>query len=307
MFQENANLSDILAIIAKQVEKNTGKTVDQVLKEAQEAEIRGEKITLPQAVAEQKQEVQAQLPMWGERIRGVPNGVLRSALFTATKRGKRAYFERMKIASVDGVIVLFTGPRLDQADLDVWEQCLHIARTHGLGNVIQFTAHGFLKSIGRSTGKSDHEWLKGAFARLRTSDVELSDGKRTFFGALISHGQRNEETGFYELALNPRIASLYNDDGWTGQDWEQRKTLKGKPLALWLHGFYSSHAKPYDYKIETLYKLCGSEAKEVKEFKRTLSESLPHLCEATGWNCRIEGDKVQIFKTPEQLIKRLAK
>lgn len=300
-------MSDILAIIAKQVEKNTGKTVNQVLEEAQQAEIRGEKITLQQAVAEQKQEVQPQLPMWGERIRGVPNSVLRSALFTATKRGKRQYFEGVQIASVDGVTVVFTGPRLDQADLDVWEQCLHLARTEGLGNTIQFTAYGFLKAIGRDTGKAQREWLKGAFRRLRTSDVELSDGKRTFFGTLISHGQKNEETEKYELVLNPKIASLYNDDGWTGQDWEQRKKLMGKPLALWLHGFYSSHAKPYDYKIDTLYKLCGSEAKEMKEFKRTLSESLPHLCEATGWNCRIEDDKLQVFKTPEKLIKRLAK
>lgn len=300
-------MSDILAIIAKQVEKNTGKSVDQVLKEAQEAEIRGEKIALPQTVAEQKQEVQPQLPMWGERIRGVPNSVLRSALFTATKRGKRQYFEGVQIASVDGVTVVFTGPRLDQADLDVWEQCLHLARTEGLGNTIQFTAYGFLKAIGRDTGKAQREWLKGAFRRLRTSDVELSDGKRTFFGALISHGQKNEETEKYELVLNPKIASLYNDDGWTGQDWEQRKALIGKPLALWLHGFYSSHAKPFDYKVDTLYKLCGSEAKEMKEFKRTLSESLPHLCEATGWNCRIEDDKLQVFKSPEQLVKRLAK
>ena len=47
--------------------------------------------------------------------------------------------------------------------------------------------------------------------------------------------------------------------------------------------------------------------KETKEFKRALLESLPSLCETTGWNCRIEGDKVQIFKTPEQLVKRLTK
>lgn len=296
--------------LVKILAKAQGKTVEQVqsdMKAMQEAEIRGEKITLPQQVHEQKQEIQSQLPLWGEKIRGVPNSVLRSALFSATKRGKRAYMERVKVASVDGISVVFTGPRLDQADLDVWEQCLHLARSEGLGNTIQFTAYGFLKSIGRNTGKSDKEWLKGAFARLRTSDVELSDGKRTFFGALISHGQRNEETEKYELVLNPKIASLYNDDGWTGQDWEQRKALIGKPLSLWLHGFYSSHVQPYDYKVETLYKLCGSEAKEMKEFKRTLSESLPHLCAATGWNCRVEGDKLQVFKSPEQLIKRLAK
>lgn len=296
-------MTEPLSLIAKHVLTATGKTVSEVLADA---EIHGEKINLPKK-AEEKREIQLQLPMWGERVRGVPNSVLRSALFTATKRGKRQYFERQKIASVDGISVVFTGPRLDQADLDVWEQCLQIARTTALGTRINFTAHAFLKAIGRSTGKSDHEWLKAAFARLASSVVELKDGKRAYFGGLISYGARNDETGFYELELNPKIASLYNDDGWTGQDWDQRKKLIGKPLALWLHGFYSSHSNPFDYKIETLWKLCGSEAKELKEYKRTLSESLQHLNEATGWKCRIENDKLQVFKTPEQIIKRLAK
>jgi hypothetical protein len=296
-------MKDILfSRIAKAQDKDLAK-VKALSIAIEEAEIRGEKLTLP--APEQKQEAQAQLPMWGERVRGVPNSVFRSALFTATKRGKRQYFEGVQIAAVDGISVVFTGPRLDQADLDVWEQCLHLARTEGLGNTIQFTAYGFLKAIGRDTGKAQREWLKGAFRRLRTSDVELSDGKRTFFGALISHGQKNEETEKYELCLNPKIASLYNDDGWTGQDWEQRKQLIGKPLALWLHGFYSTHAKPYDYKIETLWKLCGSEAKELYKFKQILSEAIKDLSVTTSWTCRIENDKLQVIKSPKQLIKRL--
>jgi len=69
------------------------------------------------------------------------------------------------------ISVVFTGPRLDQADLDVWEQCIHIARTSALGNTIQFSAHGFLKAIGRNTGLSQHEWLKGAFARLQRPHI----------------------------------------------------------------------------------------------------------------------------------------
>ncbi len=296
----------LLARIAKAQGKSL-EQVQQVIKEAEKTEIRGHKVhinVVKQSVSE-NQEVQVQLPMWGERIRGVPNSVLRSALFTATKRGKRQYFERQKIASIDGIKVIFTGPRLDQADLDVWEQCLHLARTEGLGNTIQFTAYGFLKAIGRNTGKSDREWLAGAFARLRTSDVEINDGKRAFFGALVSSGQKNEETEKYELVLNPRIASMYNDDSWTGIDWEQRKALMGKPLALWLHGFYSSHAKPFDYKVETIHGLCGSETSEMKVFKQNLQEALKDLAIATGWFCRIENNKVQIFKDQSHLLARL--
>ncbi|AGR71126.1 trfA family protein [Burkholderia pseudomallei MSHR303] len=88
----------------------------------------------------------AQLPLWPEPMRGVPNGVLRSALFGAIKRGKRRYMERESIACVSGVSIVYTGPRLDQSDLDVWEGALHLARVAKLGNRIDFTEKIFFAS-----------------------------------------------------------------------------------------------------------------------------------------------------------------
>jgi hypothetical protein len=291
---------EILQIIAKA----QGKTIEQVKKEITNNDEVIE-TSLPVKTKSKKQVTQ-QLPLWSDSVRGVPNAVLRSALFTATKRGKRQYFERQKIASLEGIEVVFTGPRLDQADLDVWEQCLHIARMQNLGNNIQFTASSFLKEIGRNVGKSDHEWLKGAFARLAGSVVEISNGKHSFFGALISGGRKNEDTGFYELYLNPKISSLYGNDGWTAQDWEQRKKLIGKPLALWLHSFYSTHSNPYEYKIETIWRLCGSETKELYKFKQNFISALKDLAEATGWHCSTENNKAKVLKILEKTTKRLA-
>ena len=72
-----------------------------------------------------------------------------------------------------------TGAQLDQADLDVWEQVLHLARTQSLGTKCYFTAHGFLKSLGRQTGTA-HEWLGDALARL----AEIT-GPADLFGTLI--------------------------------------------------------------------------------------------------------------------------
>jgi hypothetical protein len=80
-----------------------------------------------------------QLPLWPEPMRGVPNGILRSALFGAVKRGKRRYLEREAVAAVDHIDIIYTGPRLDQADLDVWEGALHLARLIPLGDRIEFT------------------------------------------------------------------------------------------------------------------------------------------------------------------------
>lgn len=237
------------------------------------------------------------LPLWPDAVRGVPNSVLRSALFGAIKRGRRAYLQREPLASVDGVTVLFTGPRLDQADLDVWEQCLHLAREEGLGSRVQFAAHGFLRAIGRSTGGKDVEWLKGAFARLSSSVVEIKDGGRAYFGAMLHGGARDDETGAYSIEMNPKIVALYGREGWTQVEWQQRQALKGHPLAQWLHGFYTTHAKPYPYRVETLHKLCGSQAKNLTDFRKDLRKALESLQGLAGWRGDVAHDGLVIVET----------
>lgn len=239
-----------------------------------------------------------QLPMWPVAVRGVPNAVLRSALFGAIKRGKRAFQQRVKKASVEGVTVIHTGPQLDQADLDVWEQCLQLARTGGLGTRIQFSAAGFLKAIERGVGGKDIEWLKGAFARLTSSVVEVADGKRAYFGPMLIGGARDDETGHYVIEMNPNIVSLFGYDGWSSVEFKARRALKKQPLSQWLHGFYSSHARPFAMRVETLHRLCGSENKQLAGFRRELVDALNRLAEVTWWSWQIDdGDLVHVTKT----------
>ena len=254
-----------------------------------------------------------QLPLWPDPVRGVPNSILRSALFGAIKRGRRTFMQGEPVASYEGVTILQTGPRLDQADLDVWEQCMHLARTGGLGTRIQFAAHGFLKEIGKNTSGANHEWLRNAFRRLASTVVEIKDGKRAYFGPMLHHGTRDDETGHYCIEINPAIVSLYGSDGWSAVEFEQRKALKRQPLAQWLHGFYTTHAAPYPIKVETIHRLSGSEARQMKHFRAELREALAKLEAATGWTWEIDGaDLVQISKKPSasqgrHLIRKMVK
>lgn len=284
------------------------KTLDQLLKTAKARGKTGP-VELPGDLMKPDEPSNvARLPMWPNAVRGMPNAVLRSALFGAIKRGKRAYQERVKKASVEGVTVIHTGPQLDQADLDVWQHCLHLARTDGLGTRIQFTAGGFLKAIERGTGKSQHEWLKGAFARLSSSVVEVAEGKRAYFGPMLIGGARDDETGHYVIEMNPKIAALFGTDGWSGVEFETRRALKGQPLAQWLHQFYLSHARPFGFKVETLHRLCGSENAAIKGFRQELRQALERLAEVTGWTCEIdENDVVNVAKTPTLSQRRTIK
>ena len=259
---------------------------------------RGQRTAALQPVGTDKP-LEVQLPLWAQVCRGVPNSVLRSALFGVMRHGPRSFQQRVQKASVEGVKIIHTGPQLDQADLDVWEQALQLARTGGLGCRIQFTASHFLKSIGRGTGKSQHEWLKGVFARLAASVVEIKDGHRAYFGAILHHGGRDDQTGRYVVEMNPKIIELYGLDGWSSVEFGQRMALKKRPLAQWLHGYYSSHAKPFPVKIETLHRLCGSQNASLKGFKQDLKLALEKLQEVTSWIWTIDdSDLVHLSKVP---------
>ena len=241
-----------------------------------------------------------QLPLWPEAKRGAPNAVLRGALFAAVHKD-RPYLEGALLAAQGGITVRFTGKQLNQADLDVWEQVLHLARTQALGTECHFTAHGFLKALGRSTGKMNHEWLQTALERLNGAVVRISDGCRTYFGTLIERGVRDEDTGRYVVKINPELAEFYGRSQWTQIDWEKRQQLRGKPLALWLHGFYASHASPFSLRIAYLHKLSGSQTKQLKHFKQNLTQALRDLQAAGAIKVfEIQGDLVHVQTIPSK-------
>ena len=238
------------------------------------------------------------LPVWPESTRGVPNSALRGALFAAIQGKDRRALKRELLAVQQGIEIRFTGWQLDQSDMDVWEQALHFARRHPLGNRCQFTAHSFLKALGRKTGKSQHEQLKDNLTRLTGCAVEITHDRMTYCGNLLEF-YRDEDTSRYRLEINPKIKALY-DAGFTYIDWHQRQALRGKPLALWLHGFLASHAEPYPLKLETLHRLSGSRTKQIYHFKANLIAALRDLQAIGAINSYvIDGNNlVTINRTP---------
>lgn len=76
------------------------------------------------ATPKKQQDVPAALvlPIWPDATRGVPNVILRSALFGVAKpagKGGRSYMQRALIAATGDIKILQTGPRLEQSDLEL--------------------------------------------------------------------------------------------------------------------------------------------------------------------------------------------
>ena len=251
---------------------------------------------------------QLSLEPWANLARGVPNVALRNALFGISK-SRKTYKKRTLINSLDGIEMRFKGETFNQTDFDVWAMLLHLGRLQPLGTKVEFTAHAFLKALGRGTGKTQHEQLKEEFARLGSGWVEITwtKEKKTFASQLVSKLFRDEATGRYVVVLDKDVMQLF-DDGYTLLDWESRLALGNNNLAKWLQNHYSSHASAFPYKVETLHRLSNSSG-ELKEFRRMLRAALDELVRVgTLESWTIEDDLVHAIVVPsESQIKHLKK
>jgi hypothetical protein len=250
-----------------------------------------------------------QLPLWPEPVRAVPNGFLRSALFGAIARGKRRYIDGEQLAALDGIEIRYTGQRLDQGDLDVWESVLHAVRLQELGSQCRVTSYALLKLMGKTDTGKNRATLHNRIERLVANAVTVKQGRYTYIGGLIRFAAKDEETQEWVIELDDKLRPLFAADQFTQVEWAVRHKLDGKPLAQWLHGFYASHAAPFPLKIETLHRLCGSEAGEMWKFAQTLRKALDDVAEASaahgeGFSYEIRGDLVHVEKKAQGAQRR---
>ena len=264
-----------------------------------EAEAKASKKPAKKSAVARKDDRQMMLELWPEATRGVPNAILRGSLFGISTE-RRIYKKRTLVAAVEGYEIRFKGETFNQTDLDVLEAMLHLAMPHPLGKKVEFTVHSFLQELGRGVGKTQHEQFKEEVMRLATGGIEITDVKAemTFIGTLIQKAYRDEKTGRYVIIFDKDMLSLY-ESGYTLIDWQQRMALGKNNIAKWLHGFYSTHAAPFPYKVETLLKLCGSTT-TTKAFKVALKKALAELVTVEAiqsWSID-HADLVHINRTP---------
>lgn len=274
--------------------------------ELAKARVTAIKKATPKAKAPAKQ---LSLELWPDAVRGVPNVALRNALFGIAK-DRKVYQKRTLIKSIEGIELRFKGETFNQTDFDVWAMLLHLGRLQPLGMKVEFTAGAFLKALGRGTGKSQHEQIKEEFARLMSGVVEVTwtKEKRSFASQLVSKIFRDDETERYVAILDKDILKLFAE-GWTMLDWESRQALGKNNLAKWLQNQYSSHAKPYPMRVETLRELCGSGTQDLSKFRTMLRAALDELVRVgTLKSWTIENGLVSVVVVPSKSqIKHLSK
>jgi hypothetical protein len=229
------------------------------------------------------------LPLWANDVRGLPNAMARSALFNVAghRAGKRELLKQKPIEALSGIAMTYTGEELRQDDEDVFLQLLHIGRSQDLGTVVRFTGYAMIKDLGWDNSSKGYNRLIECISRLKATSLELkvadpngTDGVMGYGGGLIDKFHyRDIASGSpmreWEVLLDAKIVALFTPNSYSRLDWTTR--LRLKPMAKWLHSFYHTHQTPFPMKVATFHSLMGSKAKQLRQFRASLKESLQEL------------------------------
>jgi hypothetical protein len=263
------------------------------------------------ALLSNKEELAVQLPACPESQRIAPNAILRSAIFGVVKRGKRRFVEGktpLAVSSWSGSSIKYFGQQLDQYDLDVWLQALHLARQQDLSDTkgIHFTARSFLKSMGRKYSGCAADTLFRSLQRMVGCAITVEIGDMLYMGSLIHGCTKDKATQTYVLRLNPKLRDLF-DTGTTKMDWVTRQALPAD-LARWMHGYVLSHKAtrlaPHRISIDALKGLSGADVAVLRDFKKPLRRAMRALTELkalVAWRFT-EGDALE-FVRPDPFMK----
>lgn len=251
------------------------------------------------------QEIQASL--WGDEQRGVPNEVVRSALFNArNKNQKRVYLKDVDIAVIGEGRITFRGEELRQDDETVWLQLVHMFKGMHPDSVIEFTPYSFCKAVRWPVKGQSYKRLVECLSRLQATSLKIYSArlkKGTSLSMLPKFDWEDPATGKalpkYRVVMSPELAKLYADMHYTKLDWEQRLRLP-VGVATWLHGYYASHSKPFPVKVETLAKGAGLTTSDPYRLQEIITNGLDEL-KAVGFlnDWQLVGDLVHVQRNPD--------
>ena len=199
-----------------------------------------------------------QLTLWADALRGAPNEIVRSSLFTARNRNQaRANLKHAIVGMVGKGEMIYTGEELRQDDETVWFQLIHLAREKGLDTPFQFTPYRLCRLLNWPLTGQSYDHLEECMTRLQATSLKMrfqrlgSEISLSMLPIFQAKRRKAGDGGLWTVQMHGELVFLFSEFQYTRVDWQQRLALP-EGLATWLHAYYASHRAPFDLKFETL-------------------------------------------------------
>lgn len=240
------------------------------------------------AVADEKTPRQMFLP--GFDLGAFPNHLNRSSLIAPIARGRRKFHNKTIMVTRSDCVLEYTGEQLDEADGDLLMALIALAHIKGLpiGTPVPLNRSQLLRTMHRSTGKSDYEWLHRRMKALTEATLFLEarhpDGSKkysigmTLAFHIVSSFTYDDETETYSYILDPRWVRLFSNREYSLIDWEKRMQIRrGKDMAKTLQRLVATSSdKIQRYALEWL-KAKTRYTGRMRDFRDSLTNAVAEL------------------------------
>lgn len=229
-------------------------------------------------------EIQEQnLPTCSTIRRIVPHDFVRSSLFTVSNHKiKREYFKKNDIYAFGNTKITYTGEELRQDDEDVWMHLIYLAAKRNTLEV-DFMPYKFMRQLDWPARVQYRDKLKESIDRMVATNITITNTNLrqglsiSLIRKFIWKDDDEQNLKYWSIYLEPELVKLFDNFSYVKLYWEQRQKLK--PLAKWLHAYYSSHSEPFAVKLSTIQQASGSKTKQAKHFKENVRKSLIELAQ----------------------------
>lgn len=262
------------------------------------------------------------LPSWQEAAFGLPNALIRSALFSVgalTEENSKESVMDASIAAQGDTVLKLTGRRLIDYDRHVFATLLSYYSTdralssNSTSPWVRVSFWQFTQAMGLAYGVNVHKAVRASLIRLNAAHLRVRVMRREIpLPCLVEVGFEDGYTEETTVDANLKgsdiiafrvpegMAELFGYASWTAVPAAALTNYSG--LIRWLATFYSTHSKPFPLKVEDLYDYSGSTC-GLPEFRRRLKNALAKLeSPATPDGIRVEctlfdkvTDKVEVF------------
>lgn len=236
---------------------------------------------------------------------GMSADILCSALFGVSKGAERrvtngvthidrSYVERTYVAT-NGATIEFRGKELRQNDLTVLLQLIRERAGMSTNCTIAVSPYAMLRKLDRSANAENVAALKESLVRLRQAILVIERTKRGEIIGFIADFQPTTQSG-WTVRLDDRLVHLFSTAPTYLSIAKRQKLSDG--LQTWLYGYIRANACGWAVPLTLIHSACGSDAKDMNEFARSVRDALKNLAAISviGENSTVKNGKVAIFK-----------